>query len=206
MKRRTVLIGFGTVVAASGAALGTGAFTTVETERSVSVRVTEDSQALVGIDVNDRYGGQNEDGVAEFDLQSTLFNNGNTGFNPDGKTVLYAALAITNNSGIEGDDMTLQLAYESSSVDVPAGQVVPETDHEGQFYFRPFDSTNIPSDADVFDGLAFEGSAEDIVTPGSISQGETTVLDLVVDPGGKLKQNQDYAVAVTIVANISSVS
>lgn len=206
MKRRTILIGLGAVVAGGGAALGTGAFTTVEAERSVSVNVAEDSRALVGIDVNDRYGGQNDNGVAEFDLQSNVF--AGSGFNPQGKTILYAALAITNNSGIEGDEMTLQLAYESDSVTVPDTQEVPQASYDDgeQFYFRRFTAENAPDDDDIFEGLDFDGNPEDVADPGSIGQGETTVLDLVVNPGGQLDTDQNYAVDVTIVANISGSS
>ena len=43
MKRRTILLGLGTAIAGGGAVLGTGAFTTVEADRSVSVNVAEDS-------------------------------------------------------------------------------------------------------------------------------------------------------------------
>jgi len=203
MKRRTLLIGLGAVVAGGGAAIGTGAFTTVEAQRTVSVNVAEDSRALVGIDVNDRYGGQTDNGVAEFDLQSNVFEG--TGFNPQGKTILYGALGITNNSGISDDTMSLQLAYESESVTVPTTQEVPKdsyTDGE-QFYFRKFTAENAPDDDNIFEGLDFTGSAEDVADPASIGQGETTVLDLVVNPGGQLDTGQNYAVDVTIVANIS---
>jgi len=208
MKRRTVLIGLGTAIAGGGAVLGTGAFTTVEAEREVSVNVAEDSQALVGIDVNDRYGGQNDNGVAQFDLQSNIFED--TGFNPQGKTILYGALAITNNSGADSDEMSVELAYSSDSVTVPDSQAVPGGDddygEDDQFYFRKHSSESAPSDADVFEGLNFDGDADDVADPGSISTGATTVLDLVVNPGGDLDPEQDYAVDVTIVANLSGSS
>lgn len=204
MKRRTLLIGLGTVVATSGAALGTGAFNTVRTERSVSVSVAEDSRALVGIDVNDRYGGQTEDGVAEFDLQSKVFDG--TGIPPEGETVLYGALAITNNSGIENDEMSVQLAYGSDSVTVPGGQEVPEASYDGgeQFYFRDHSGVTVPAGVDdPFEGLDFDG---DPVSPDSIRTGETAVLDLVVRPkagDGELTPGNSYDVDVTIRATLS---
>lgn len=202
MKRRTVLIGLGAVVAGGGAAFGTGAFTTVETARSVSVNVAEDSQALVGIDVNERYGGQT-DGVAEFDLQSNVFEG--TGFNPQGKTILYGALAITNNSGQSGT-MSVEMGYSSDSVDVP-DQGVPQESYDGgdrpQFYFRRLTAKNAPDGEDVFEGLNFSGPVEDVADPSKIEQGETTVFDLVVAPGGELSPDENYSVDVTIVANLS---
>jgi hypothetical protein len=200
MKRRTALAALGAVIAGGGAVLGTGAFTTVQAERSVSIEVTEDSRALVGIDVNDRYGGQTDNGVAEFNLQENLFSD--TGFNPRATTILYGALAITNNSGIEGDEMSVEFAYESSSVDVPDNQETPDTLHEGQFSFRAFDSSNTPSDIDPFEGLNYNGDASDVAAPGAISTGETAVFDLVVDPGGDLTANHNYLVDVTIAANV----
>lgn len=199
MKRRTVIIGAGAVVAGAGAILGTGAFTQVQAERTVSVNVAEDSAALVGIEVNDRYGGQTDDGVAEFDLQSNLFED--TGFNPDGTTILYSALAITNNSGNTGDEMEVLLSYESDSVDVPDGQAVPDTSAEGQFSFRAFDANDAPSNP--FEGLSFDGDPEDVGDPGALGVGETAIFDLVVAPGGELDPDEDYAVDVTITANIT---
>jgi hypothetical protein len=198
MKRRTMLIGLGSVIAGGGAVLGTGAFTQVQADRSVSVNVAEDSTALVGIEVNDRYGGQTDDGVAEFDLQSNLFED--TGFNPDGTTILYSALAITNNRGNSGDEMEVLLSYGSDSVDVPGGEEVPDRSAEGQFSFRAFDSDDAPDSP--FEGLTFDGDPEDVGDPGSLAVGETAIFDLVVAPGGELDQDEDYAVDVTITANI----
>ena len=42
MNRRNVLIGMGTIVAGGGAALGTGAFSTVEAERTVEVNIIDE--------------------------------------------------------------------------------------------------------------------------------------------------------------------
>lgn len=47
MRRRRFLAGVGGLTAAGGAALGTGAFTSVEAERSVSIGVADDSRAFL---------------------------------------------------------------------------------------------------------------------------------------------------------------
>lgn len=198
ISRRNTVIGLGALIAAGGAVIGTGAFTQVEAQRQVTVNVEEDSAALVGLDVNERYGGT-ENGVAEFDLQSGVFED--TGFNPDSTTILFGALAITNNSGVEGDTLEVQLSYESDDVTVPSGSAVPGAEHEGQFSFRRFDESN-NFQGDPFEGLLFTGDPEDVADPGAIPVGETTVLDLVVDPGGELEPEQDYSVDVTITANL----
>ncbi|WP_440763385.1 hypothetical protein [Natronorubrum sp. DTA7] len=49
MNRRNVLVGLGTIVAGGGAALGTGAFSSVEADRTVDLGVNDDSSALLKI-------------------------------------------------------------------------------------------------------------------------------------------------------------
>lgn len=195
MKRRTLLAGLLTI--GGGAAVGTGAFSTVQSERSVSIGVADDSAALLGIEVNDRYGGQTSNGLEQFNLQENLF--ASTGFNPEGTTILYGALAITNNSGIEGDSISVQFSYESDSVTVPTEQSVPDSTHDGEFSFRAFDPETAP--ANPFDGLSYDGEQEDVADPGAIPAGETAIFDLVVDPDGELDPDT-YSVDVTLVANI----
>lgn len=58
LTRRNVLIGLGTLTAGAGAIGGTGAFTQVEAERSVSVQTAGDDSALIGLvpgDENPQY-------------------------------------------------------------------------------------------------------------------------------------------------------
>ena len=50
MKRRRFLAGVGGLTAAGGAALGTGAFTSVEAERSVSIDVADDDRAFLRLE------------------------------------------------------------------------------------------------------------------------------------------------------------
>jgi hypothetical protein len=52
--RRNVLIGLGGLVAAGGAALGTGAFTTVTAERTVNIQTTGDASAFLALEAADR--------------------------------------------------------------------------------------------------------------------------------------------------------
>ena len=50
MNRRNVLLGLGTAAAGSGIVFGSGAFTTVEAERSFDVSVDTDADAVIGLD------------------------------------------------------------------------------------------------------------------------------------------------------------
>lgn len=199
MSRRKMLIGIGAVAAGSGAVIGTSSFTTLETERTISVNVAEESQALVGIDINNRFGDENN-GIATFDLQSNILND--TGFNPKGETTLHAALSVTNNTGQSNDVMSVEMIYNSESLNVPTGQKPPSDNTSKQFYFKPFDSSEVPSNASPFEGLDYNGDASEIDNPSSVQTGKTTILDLVVNPKGNLSKDQQYSAKVTIVANL----
>lgn len=52
MNRRNVLIGLGTIVAGGGAALGTGAFSSVEATRDVSIKTDGDGAAVVNLEID----------------------------------------------------------------------------------------------------------------------------------------------------------
>ncbi|OIB58350.1 hypothetical protein [Natrialba sp. SSL1] len=53
MKRRTVILGVGALTAGTGTILGTGAFSSVEASRSVSVTVADDSAAYLALDATE---------------------------------------------------------------------------------------------------------------------------------------------------------
>lgn len=57
MNRRQLLAGLGAAAAGGGAALGTGAFTSVEADRSVNVSVADEDQAYLAIDKAQTQGG-----------------------------------------------------------------------------------------------------------------------------------------------------
>ncbi|WP_293029870.1 hypothetical protein [Natronococcus sp.] len=71
LNRRNTLIGLGTIVAGGGAALGTGAFSSVEAARSVDVSTEGDGSALLELEiVNETLageGGEDSD-LIEFDV------------------------------------------------------------------------------------------------------------------------------------------
>jgi hypothetical protein len=57
MQRRNLLIGMGSLAAGSAATLGTGAFTSVQAERAVSVETTGDASAFLGLDATNATNG-----------------------------------------------------------------------------------------------------------------------------------------------------
>ena len=71
--RRSVLIGLGGLVAGGGALLGTGAFTTVEAERTVNVQTAGDASAFLGLTPardGDEFVSET-DGTIQIDLDGT---------------------------------------------------------------------------------------------------------------------------------------
>ncbi len=81
MKRRTVLIGLGSAAAGSALVFGSGAFTQVSADRSVTIGIDEDSDALLALVANDDLESvfQNDDG--ELEIDSEALSDGDEGFN-----------------------------------------------------------------------------------------------------------------------------
>ena len=150
MNRRNVLIGLGAVAAGGGAALGTGAFSQVEADRSVTINTTGDGSALLQLEVNDsQYNGLtdsggsgdnggttigiqldqiNDDAVTDFDGALTITNDGN---NPVNLTV--------DDSGVDG----VTISSYSSSLDASGG-ASPSTDAD-----ISVNTTSAVSDGDI---------------------------------------------------------
>ncbi|QKG92002.1 hypothetical protein HPS36_03720 [Halorubrum salinarum] len=66
--RRTTVITLGTLLAGGGAVLGTGAFDTIEAERSVSLETAPDSKALLAFEIIDDEHVSQTSGTIDFDL------------------------------------------------------------------------------------------------------------------------------------------
>ncbi|PGF16286.1 hypothetical protein CP556_09265 [Natrinema sp. CBA1119] len=96
MNRRNVLVGLGTIVAGGGAALGTGAFSSVEADRTVTVSTSGDSSAYIGISVDGSYATDNGGGDAvEVNLGDS--------YNDSATTRINGVLTLENNAADSGD-------------------------------------------------------------------------------------------------------
>lgn len=113
MNRRGLLIGLGTAAAGTSAIMGTSAFTTVSSPRQVTIRVSEDSEALVGLDAGDPDVVRQKDG-GELEITTDDFG----AFNEDATVEIgniddpsdTPAFTVTNNFDIDDDvDVTLDL-------------------------------------------------------------------------------------------------
>lgn len=112
MKRRTFIIG-AAGTATAGAAIGTGAFSSVESERTVSVALADDSQAYLGFTRGDDVSTISAEHTAtdetgEDTIQVDINSLGSDG---DGDGANFSALSTfdalfeIHNSGSEGDDV-----------------------------------------------------------------------------------------------------
>ncbi|MFC4542569.1 hypothetical protein ACFO5R_11630 [Halosolutus amylolyticus] len=95
LNRRNVLAGLGTIVAGGGAALGTGAFSSVEADRTVNISIADDNDsALLALDADGSSDLVTNDGGSGSDLKFNLDN-----LNDNATTKVEPAFTITNNGG-----------------------------------------------------------------------------------------------------------
>lgn len=85
-------------VVAGGAALGSGAFSQVEADRTVSVNTAGDGSALLAFEVDTDYNGIN-DSDGNGDVVALTFDD----INQDAVTTFEGALTVTNNGSEEVD-------------------------------------------------------------------------------------------------------
>jgi hypothetical protein len=116
MERRKFLIGAGSLAAGSAAGIGTGAFTSVSAERSVSVAVAKDSNAYLALEPTDERASLDGDGQLQLDFSSS--NNGAMGLNRDARTAFTDLFKIKNqgdNPVYVGVGTQQSDVYESTS-------------------------------------------------------------------------------------------
>lgn len=98
MERRKFVVGLGALASGTAAAVGTGAFTSVEADRSVDVAVEDDASAYLGLDTsgdaNDQYVSGQGSGEIVIDFDDST--NGGSGVNPNADTVLESVFQIEN--------------------------------------------------------------------------------------------------------------
>lgn len=107
--RRSVVVGLGGLLAGGGALLGTGAFTTVEAERSVALRTANDANAFLGFEVLDDEYVDLDDGVIEFDLLARA-------------RTRFERLVDVRNNGTQ-TVRSLRFEFDVAGADQPDGEV-----------------------------------------------------------------------------------
>jgi len=152
MERRKFTIGLGALVTGSAAAMGTGAFSSVEANRSVNIAVEEDSNAFLSLEVLD--GDRASEDSSGISLDFEEGHGGSSGLNPNSGTSFRGVLEITN----QGTNDVVIGADVSSIVDL--GGI-----DNASVYYAPLDSAGElaspnpqSGNPDNEDNIAFGGS------------------------------------------------
>ncbi|MGM0387209.1 hypothetical protein [Natrinema limicola] len=134
--RKNVLISLGLIVAISGAALGSGAFTSVEADRGVTVNTAGDADAFLAITPGDGYGGNgyisndSSEGAMTFDLgdEDSETNSSGQGFNQNATTNITSLIQLENqgNNAITVGFENADTPSNTTTVDVDQGTVTFE--------------------------------------------------------------------------------
>jgi hypothetical protein len=97
MQRRKFIAGMGSLAAAGAAGIGTGAFTSVSADRTLTVDVAGDASAYLALEPSD---GPNAEFATEtgdtLEINFTDSEEGGSGLNEDARTVIRDVFKITN--------------------------------------------------------------------------------------------------------------
>jgi len=104
MNRRNALIGLGAIATGGGALFGSGAFTSVEADRTVSVDTAGDGSAYLQLNGDGNYV-TDDGGSSTLTIDLGQVNSGD-GFNENARTVVEGAVTATNNAA-DGQDIVV---------------------------------------------------------------------------------------------------
>ena len=102
MERRKFTIGLGALATGSAAAIGTGAFTSVEADRSIQVDVADDADAFLALEGKDTPNGNEyveddgTDGTLSLDFSETEESGADGGLNQNADTIIRDLFEIQN--------------------------------------------------------------------------------------------------------------
>jgi len=160
MNRRKFTIGLGTLAASSAAAVGSGAFTSVEASRNVSVEVTGDASAFVQLEGDGDYVTNDNGGSLSIDIGGATTDAGGQGLNDRARTEIPGIVTIRNQG--------------TQAINVGFGNTPSLSE---QFAFEGEDGTN-QNDTLVTLRIEYEGPADD---PNAIGTGNATTMSVVAD-------------------------
>ena len=195
MNRRTLLSGLVFTAASSTIAISTGAFNTVEADRTIAVDVADDAQALLRLDPNDAdypnsaYATET-DGIVEIDITEDGSGFDGEGISPFATTTIEEVFPIENQGTQE-----VQVSVESADLD--------GSDFEDQVDFF---ATPDPNDDDP--GFEQVSLLDDSI---DIGVGEAVAAGLEVDATGEDEELDDLEgllddLKLTIIADAEEVN
>lgn len=120
LTRRNTIIGLGTIAAGAGVIGGSGAFDSVEANRSFEVSVSGDAGALLGLEAtNDTIAGMEAGGAGGNDVIYFEINDsqagGDAAVNENAVTEFFDAFSVTNN-GTQDVNLSIELPSSVSGV------------------------------------------------------------------------------------------
>jgi hypothetical protein len=179
MDRRKFVIGVGSLAAGGAAAMGTGAFASVEATRSVSVNVAGDGNAYLGLEATSPYA--ERDGK-QMELNFAGNGDGGSGINADSVSTFDGVFRMTNN-GPNPLDITIDKSGLANPED---WHFVPKEVYEEY-------SGNYPEDSFYPSWDDFGGYDSTNASGGGLSSGSSTLVGVAIDardrssvPGGEI--------------------
>ena len=157
MERRKFVIGAGALATGSAAALGTGAFSTVEADRSAEVDIQGDADAYLGLDAIAEPYATFEDGVLVLDFGAETENDG-SGINDLAVTTFTEVFSIENQGTedvglwIHDADVGVNVSIEDQAGDSIVGDSNSVSLEPGDSVTLDveFDTTGSPDEEDLF--------------------------------------------------------
>jgi len=131
--RRSVLVGVGSLVAGGGVILGTGAFSSVQAERGVSVKTTGDASAFLALDATNATNGAyasetGDDGQLQIDIgdlsdpsRDQTVEVGGAGVNKNAVTIIKDIFVVRNQG-----TQTVEVTFNSIEDDRGNNNIVPD--------------------------------------------------------------------------------
>ena len=179
MQRRKFLATVGAITAGSAAAIGTGAFASVEADRTVEVDVVGDQTAYLGLDADSPYAHFNGKQLV---LDFSDNNSGGKGMNADAVATFDGVFEMTNNGPNE-----LDITIDKSGLAYPdRWHFVPKEVYEEY-------SGNYPEDSFYPSWDNYEGYDSTNASGGGLSSGDSTLVGVAIDardkaqlPGGEI--------------------
>ncbi len=197
MRRRKYLLGLGSLAAGGAAAMGTGAFTSVEADRTVNVKVAGDAEAYLGLQQTSNPNSQDyiHKDSGEITLALANSDNGGSGFNQRATTWIDDVLQV-RNQGTQTINFWVKFnATEDGSTDFYDGD-----DSSGTIYFYPSDDTEAKTSSDPTPLNKDQGSDEESVL--TLTPGESAKLGLYVDTHSLEKDEESNELTATFYANV----
>ncbi|MFC4439584.1 hypothetical protein ACFO3C_18115 [Halostagnicola sp. GCM10023398] len=186
-----MLVGLGTIVVGSGAALGTGAFSQVDANRSIDVNIEGDSSAYLGLsqagDDNQFVTTTTEQEVATVDID--IGTDGEDGINANAETRFVELINITNNTDSTNGVDIRNIEFNYSGDDKDAITAIPENGFGSSSNQDPFPTENNT----ISDGA----TNSELLAPG-----ETVAFGIAIDlQNHTLDTAGEVNASITITAN-----